>query len=176
MKRIFTCSSVILIFVFGFVLGLDWPYYMPPDDWGVYSYDDTYKYVISTDETRLCKIVSIFNSNNDVAFYTDGYMSKGAHTGLCNVDVYWSPNSLDFFVEDSRGTTDVYIYDGDSWIGPYGLEFEKTSKEGCFLKYPGYDYSVQNILNGMVNYDTCIEYDLARIPDDLIKEKLKYLD
>lgn len=117
--------TVLCIFIFslGFAMGVDWPYLIPPEDFGIHTYDSSYKYVITSDETRICKIISILNENSDVVFHTQGYIGKGWHSGIYGIEVFWGNGCYDLFVKDYRGTYDVYLYNGcDEWDGPYGLE------------------------------------------------------
>lgn len=60
MAKFKTAVACLLIFVLGFFIGMDWPYLLPPDDFGEYTSDGKYKYVITEDETRLCQQVAFW--------------------------------------------------------------------------------------------------------------------
>ena len=160
MKKAFKCLIALAV---GFVLGYYFPYYYAPDDFGEYSFDGEYKYVITVDETRLCEMVSILNKENDVIFHTDGYMYKGWHSGKHDIEVAWANNNNDIFVYDSRSTLDVYLNNGSTFDGPYGFVYDAQNNVFYIYKHSEEYY---------LDAEERITYDEANIPEamvDLIK-------
>lgn len=133
------------------MIGHDFPYLLPPADFGCYCFDGEYKYVITKDLTRLCEIVSVMNKDNNIVFHTDGYMGSGWHSGKHRLTVTWGNNSNNLYIIDGRGTYDVYIYNADLaiWKGPYYLCFPSFSASGHFELEPNMytpDYNDSDIL------------------------------
>ena len=167
MRRLNKVLIVAISVFIGFLLGLDWPYYWPPKDFGTYSSTEKYKYVITQDKTRLCRIVSILDNENRIVYHTRGYMHRGWHSGRYRTIVNWSPISEDFFVTDGRGTRDVYLYDNGTWSGPYGISLRLENGEYvCWL-------ALQDDLYSPID-DTSIEYSIERIPDDIRETLIEY--
>lgn len=165
LKKHFGYFIVLLIV---FCIGLDWPYLLPPKNFGIYTVDKEYKYVISQDETRLCKQVSVLDKNNQLLYHTNGYMNLGWHSGRHELKVFWSPNSYDLFVEDSRGTLDVYVYTGKTWQGPFTLNPTKSSQYE--ITVPPYDYD----RDAFFYKNVPIPYPKENIPKDILESLFCY--
>lgn len=151
----------LIIFTVGFIIGADWPYLLQPDDFGVYTTDKKYKYVITKDETRICRQVCIMDENHQVLYHTPGYMNLGWHYGQYNLDVMWSRESYDLFVKDGRGTIDVYLYTEGTWQGPYAIS--PTDNLNFIITPPPYDHDTTNIIYD----DQPMLYPSTRIPVNL---------
>ena len=140
---------------------------------GEYCFDGKYRYVVTYDETSECCIVSVVDDNWKVAYHTTGYMGMGAHYGIHTyVEVEWSPNSYNFFVWDSRGTQDVFIYDNGTWIGPYQLQNNNSSDSHEYvLADVGYAYKLE-YPDPEREKNIGILYDENTVPDR-VKERIK---
>lgn len=158
-KRAVVC---LLIFALGFFIGMDWPYLLPPDDFGIYTSDKAYKYVVTKDETRLCRQVCILDNDGHMVYHTSGYMGLGWHYGRYDLDVYWANDTRDLFVQDGRGTVDVFLYTGSTWQGPYSMQ--KTDNSGYIIVAPPYDYNTADPAYSILP----IPYDEKHIPQQLL--------
>lgn len=150
----------LIIFFLGFIIGGDWPYLLPPDDFGTYTMDGKYKYIIAQDDTRICRTVSIMDENHRVVYHTSGYMNLGWHHGQYNLQVLWARNSYDLFVKDGRGTVDVFLYTGTTWFGPYAIS--KTENSEFIIMPPPYDH-VTTIYDELP-----MAYPQEQIPEELL--------
>ena len=161
-KKLLAVITCLIILLLGFAIGHDWPYFWPPDDFGTYTMDKNYKYVIAQDETRLCRLVCILDGNNQVLYHTNGYMNLGWHLGVHSLDVYWARDSYDLFVCDGRSTVDVYIYTGTAWSGPYCIW--RTEDAGFVLMPPPYEYDFMD-----EKYtELPMPYPREQIPEELL--------
>lgn len=152
----------LIIFALGFFIGMDWPYLLPPDDFGIYTSDKTYKYVITEDETRLCRQVCILDNDGQMVYHTSGYMGLGWHYGRYDLDVYWANDTYDLFVRDGRGTVDVFLYTGSTWQGPYSIR--KADNSEYIIVAPPYDHNLSE-----TTYDALpVIYDERHIPQQLL--------
>lgn len=162
MAKFKTAVACLLIFVLGFFIGMDWPYLLPPDDFGEYTSDGKYRYIITEDETRLCRQVSILDKDGQLVYHTSGYMGLGWHYGQYDLDVYWANDTYDLFVRDGRGTIDAFLYANSTWQGPYSTR--KTDNSEYVIAAPPYDYDAADPA-----YDALpIPYDEKHIPQQLL--------
>ena len=131
--------ALIICSTISFVIGHDWPYLLPPSDFGCYSLDGEYKYVISKDPTRLCQTISILKEG-EIVFHTKGYLGRGWHDGKFSLKVSWGNSSNNIYIVDGRGTYDVYVYDDviGTWKGPYWLNSPHISKSGEYELSPAF--------------------------------------
>ena len=152
------CLAVCL--AIGFILGHDWPYYSPPNDFGVYCNSKEYKYVITKDITRRCKQISILRDNM-VVYHTAGYIGRGYHEGMYKVEVYWGKLTNNLYVVDGRGTFDVYTYDRnqETWNGPFALNFPAFSDSNVFELRKYYDYEL------CPGFEYTVDSDLIPVPE-----------
>lgn len=169
-KKIGRVILFFLVFMLGFFLGIDWPYYLPPNDFGCYTFDNAFKYVLAEDETRICEIIAILNSDNNIVFNTSGYVGQGWHSGTHKNTVMWGENCYDLFVEDGAGTLDVYLYNGKSWDGPYGLDFFREATEiKALITAAPYELDFNPPFDHISQ-----EYPLGQIPETFINEWKKW--
>lgn len=162
MTKIKIAIICLTVFALGFFIGMDWPYLLPPDDFGEYTSDGEYRFVITEDETRLCRQVCILDNDGREVYHTSGYMNLGWHYGRYDLDVYWANDTYDLFVKDGRGTIDVFQHIGSAWQGPYSIQ--KTEDAEYALTAPPYDYDAADS-----TYDALpMPYAKSNIPDEIL--------
>ncbi|MEG1844880.1 MAG: hypothetical protein RR296_11615 [Clostridia bacterium] len=166
-------ATNIIILAIVFVAGKYWPYYFPPADFGTCSFDNSYRFVVSQDETRLCRIVSVLDRDLHVVFHTSGYMEYGWHSGKYKTKVIWAKNTSDLFVQDGRGTLDVYLYKNNTWKGPYALRrIQNNGKGEYWLTSTAISWN-PNEFSGIAEVihsdPSNIQYDPENIPDEFLK-------